>query len=139
MTCSRRPPRTSPCGASFESLGPAIDGPLVASPLPAARVADGAIETEVVYEDTFGNVKLSALAADVRDALGEPVGRTFAITVDGARTLDVRWARTFGDLEAGDPLLYEDSYGRACVGVNQGSAVASLGLRDGNRLELRPR
>ena len=68
------------CGASFASLGPAIDGPLVASPLPAARVADGAIETEVVYEDTFGNVKLSALAADVRDALGEPVGRTFAIT-----------------------------------------------------------
>ena len=59
--------------------------------------------------------------------------------VDGGRTLDVRWARTFGDLEAGDPLLYEDSYGRACVGVNQGSAVASLGLRDGNRLELRPR
>jgi S-adenosylmethionine hydrolase len=126
-------------GASFESLGPAIDGPLVASPLPAARVADGAIETEVVYEDTFGNVKLSALAADVRDALGDPVGRTFAITVDGGRTLDLRWVRTFGDLDAGDPLLYEDSYGRACVGVNQGSAVASLGLRDGNRLELRLR
>ena len=127
------------CGASFASLGPVIDGPLVTSPLPAARVADGAIETEVVYEDTFGNVKLSALAADVRDALGEPVGRTFAISVDGGRTVDIRWARTFGDLEAGDPLLYEDSYGRACIGVNQGSAVASLGLRDGNRLELRPR
>src|SRR4029079_4459596 len=119
--------------------GPAIDGPLVASPLPAARVAGGVIETEVVYEDTFGNVKLSALVPDVRGALGEPVGRTFAVTIDGARTLDVGWARTFGDLEAGDPLLYEDSYGRACVGVNQGSAVASLGLRDGNRLELRPR
>ena len=42
--------------------------------------------------------------------------------------MDIRWARTFGDLEAGDPLLYEDSYGRACIGVNQGSAVASLGL-----------
>ena len=64
----------------------ASTGPLVASPLPAARVADGAIETEVVYEDTFGNVKLSALAADVRDALGEPVGRTFAI--DGRRRPD---------------------------------------------------
>jgi S-adenosylmethionine hydrolase len=126
-------------GASFASLGPVTDGPLVASPLPAARFAGGAIETEVVYEDTFGNVKLSALAADVRDALGEPVGRTFAMTIDGGRTLELRWARTFGDLEAGDPLLYEDSYGRACVGVNQGSAVASLGLRDGNRLEVRAR
>ena len=126
-------------GASFASLGPAIDGPLVASPLPAARVVDGAIETEVVYEDTFGNVKLSALAADVRDAFGEPRGREFRLVVADGRVLELPWAGTFGERSPGDPLLYEDSYGRVCVGVNQGSAVEALALRDGDRLELRPR
>ena len=128
-------------GAAFESLGPAIDpAPLVA--VAAARRAGrptAAIETEVVYVDTFGNVKLSALVADVRDALGEPGRPQFAMTVDGGRTMDIPWARTFGDLEAGEPLLYEDSYGRACVGVNQGSRPRRSASRDGNRLELRPR
>ena len=114
--------------------------PLVASPLPAARVGRrrdrdrGRVRGHVRQREAVGDRRRRP-----RRARASRSGRTFAITVDGARTLDVRWARTFGDLEAGDPLLYEDSYGRACIGVNQGSAVASLGLRDGNRLELRPR
>jgi S-adenosylmethionine hydrolase len=127
-------------GAAFETLGPAIEpGSLVPSPLPVARVVDGVVETEVVYEDTFGNVKLSALAADVRDAFGEPAGRRFEVRVEAGPPLDLRWGRTFGELGPGDPLLYEDSYGRACIAINQGSAVAALGVRDGHRLEIRPR
>ena len=127
-------------GAAFETLGPAIEsGSLVPSPLPAARLTAGGLGTEVVYEDTFGNVKLSALAADVRDAFGAPEGRRFEVRVEGGPTLELPWGRTFGELGPGDPLLYEDSYGRACVAVNQGSAVVSLGLRDGHRLEIRPR
>ena len=51
----------------------------------------------------------------------------------------LQWGRTFGELGPGDPLLYEDSYGRACIAVNQGSAVRTLDLRDGTRLELRRR
>jgi S-adenosylmethionine hydrolase len=49
------------------------------------------------------------------------------------------WARTFGVVAAGEPLLYEDSYGRACIAVNQGSAAAALGLVEGTRLQLRRR
>ena len=127
-------------GAAYPTLGPAVDpGELVPSPLPTAHVVDGAVATEVVYEDTFGNVKLSALAADVRDAFGEPRGREFHVVVGDGRELDLPWAGTFGERSPGDPLLYEDSYGRVCVGVNQGSAVEALALRDGDRLELRPR
>jgi S-adenosylmethionine hydrolase len=127
-------------GVGFETLGPAVDpGTLVPSPHPAPRIGDGGVASEVFYEDTFGNVKLSALVADLREALGEPRGRTFDVALDGGQTLELPWARTFGELAPGDPLLYEDSYGRACIGVNQGSAVATLGLRDGDRVELRPR
>ena len=49
------------------------------------------------------------------------------------------WARTFGLVGPGEPLLYEDSYGRACIAVNHGHAAQALGLADGTRLQLRRR
>ncbi|HEY4189619.1 MAG TPA: SAM-dependent chlorinase/fluorinase, partial [Candidatus Limnocylindrales bacterium] len=127
-------------GASFESLGPSIPDELVPSPLPAASAVDGGLATEVIYEDTFGNLKLSALVADVERATGgDPVSATFEVTADGRPALTIRWARTFGLVGPGDALLYEDSYGRACIAVNQGSAARSLGLVEGTRLLLRRR
>ena len=127
-------------GASFESLGSAIADELVASPIPAATVVEGGLATEVIYEDTFGNLKLSALADDVRAATGgDPVGAAFEVATDEGRVLPMPWARTFGVVAAGEPLLYEDSYGRACIAVNQGSAAAALGLVEGTRLQLRRR
>ncbi len=127
-------------GASFESLGSAIADELVASPIPAAMAVEGGLATEVIYEDTFGNLKLSALVDDVRAATGgDPVGAAFEVATDDGRVLPMPWARTFGVVAAGEPLLYEDSYGRACIAVNQGSAAAALGLVEGTRLQLRRR
>jgi S-adenosylmethionine hydrolase len=48
------------------------------------------------------------------------------------------WSPTFGERRPGEPLLYEDSYGRACIGVNQGSAVEVLGLAGGMAVTIRP-
>jgi S-adenosylmethionine hydrolase len=126
-------------GVAFASLGPVFDpASLVASPLPAPRVTDAGIETEIVYVDTFGNVKLSALLVDVRAALGEPVGRRFRVTLGDGREHLIPWAPTFGDRREGEPLLYEDSYGRACLGVNRGNAAESLGLAGGTPVSIRP-
>ena len=51
--------------------------------------------------------------------------------------MDIR-GRGRSGLEAGDPLLYEDSYGRACIGVNQGIGGRVARPRaTGHRLELR--
>jgi S-adenosylmethionine hydrolase len=125
-------------GVPFESLGPVIDpASLVASPLPAPRATDGGIDTEIVYVDTFGNVKLSALVEDVRAALGEPVGRRFRVTLGDGREHVIPWSPTFGERRQGEPLLYEDSYGRACIGVNQGNAAATLGLAGGTPVTIR--
>src|SRR3954453_19081630 len=126
-------------GASFESLGPAIDPQsLVPSPLPRARVAAGAIETEIVDVDTFGNVKLSVLLEEVRAALGDPVGRRFRVTLGDGREHVTGGAATFGERREGEPLLYEDSYGRACLGINQGSAADARGLVGGAPVTVRP-
>jgi hypothetical protein len=127
-------------GVAFETVGPPVDpGTLVPSPLPSATPLDGGLATEVVYVDTFGSLKLSALAADVRDAVGDPVGRVFLVRTADGRSMEVPWVRAFGEREAGEALLYEDSYGRACIAVNQGDAAAALRLGDGDRVELRAR
>jgi S-adenosyl-L-methionine hydrolase (adenosine-forming) len=130
-------------GVRLDRLGPPIDpATLVRLPLPEPRVTAGALETHVVYVDTFGNVKLTALAPALREALGDvPVGTGLEIElwpVDApARRVGATWAQTFGGVEPGAPLLYEDSYGRLCLAVNQGDAATTLGLTEDLALAIR--
>jgi S-adenosylmethionine hydrolase len=126
-------------GAAFETVGPAIDpGSLVPSPLPAPTARDDGLDTEIVYVDTFGNAKLSALTGDLVAALGTPAGRRFRLALGDGRVHVVPWSPTFGERRPGEPLLYEDSYGRVCIGVNQGNAAESLGLAGGLAVRLAP-
>jgi S-adenosylmethionine hydrolase len=125
-------------GVPLEAFGPAVDpATLVPSPLPPPLVQDGLLATSVIYVDTFGNVKLSALADDLQRALGElPPGGTLTVS-GGGRTMRIPWLATFGDADRGAPLLYADSYGRLCLAVNQGHAANALGLMDDMELEIR--
>lgn len=119
-------------GVPFEALGPVLDAASLApSPLPSAAVEDGVLRTEIVYVDTFGNMKLSALASELRAALGMPAGRTFRLGLADGRTLRLPFVDTFGERQVGEALLYEDSYGRVCIGLNQGDAAARLQLTAG--------
>jgi hypothetical protein len=121
-------------GVPLERLGPAVEPEtLVRLPIPEPRVVASDLETHVLYVDTFGNVKLTALAPMLREAHGEvPFGTRVELVLrlsDGpARTVGATWAETFGSVSPGEPLLYEDSYGRLCLAVNQGDAAAALGL-----------
>jgi S-adenosylmethionine hydrolase len=49
---------------------------------------------------------------------------------------DVTVARTFGDVEPGELVLYSDSSGSLALAVNGGSAAERLGVRTGDELEL---
>lgn len=131
-------------GVAFEALGPAVDvARLEPSPLPAPEhLPGGGLRTEIIYVDTFGNVKLSAMAADL-EAVHRPgaapvgSGTRIAVRFDDDRTLELPWATTFGEVPRGRPLLYADSYDRLCIAVNQGSAATELGLADGLAMEIR--
>lgn len=125
-------------GAEFGELGPQIDpDALVPLALPRPRVTTGSVETAVIYLDAFGNAKLSALGADLEAALGPLApGTRLRVARAGRSPLDVAWAATFGEIPAGEPLLYVDSFGRLCLAVNQGSAATAMGLRRDDELRI---
>ncbi|HET7726657.1 MAG TPA: SAM-dependent chlorinase/fluorinase [Candidatus Limnocylindrales bacterium] len=126
-------------GVVLEELGPLVDlATLVPSPLPGARVGEDAVESAVIYVDTFGNVKLSALADEVEAGLaGLMPGGRVRLERPGHAPVTLPLVRTFGDVAAGEPLLYRDSYDRACVAVNQGNAAEALDLAEDQPVRLR--
>ncbi|MEX2011252.1 MAG: SAM-dependent chlorinase/fluorinase [Chloroflexota bacterium] len=130
-------------GVRLDRLGPSIDAAsLVRLPIPEPRVTADALETHVIYVDTFGNVKLTALRPALHEALGEvPFGTRLEIELRPANTPARRvitvWSDTFGRVDRGEPLLYEDSYGRLCLAVNQGDAAATLGLTEDLAMAIR--
>ena len=119
-------------GVPLDDLGPAIDpADLVTLDIPAPRTAPGRLETQVIYVDTFGNVKLTALAPDLATTLGGPEpGTPLRVTLGTMAPRAIPWRTTFGEAAVGEPLLYEDSYGRLCLAVNQGDAAAVIGLQE---------
>ena len=131
-------------GTPFESVGRAVPTEeLVQLAFPApVPTADGGLETEVIYVDSFGNARLAATPADVEQALGplEP-GRSFRVTFvadsPGVPAVeDVPWAMTFGGRPVGATLLYRDSSGSLAIADNQGNLALRLGLRSGGRIRL---
>jgi S-adenosylmethionine hydrolase len=127
--------------AAFEDVGPAIDlDELVRLPEPLATVADGALTTEVVYVDSFGNLRLAGSADQVTHALGmlEPGARIRIELLDGMAAFDARFARSFGGVEPGARLLYVDSSGNPALAASQGDLASDLDIGVGARLIIRP-
>jgi S-adenosylmethionine hydrolase len=126
-------------GVPIEAMGRPLDPThLVQLDWPPVEIRDGELVTAIVYIDTFGNVKLEGSVQDLEDALGPmDFGDALQLTLGGReRPVPVVWAETFGRVQPGQPLLYEDSYGRLCLAENQGSAVARLRLTDGQSVRI---
>jgi S-adenosylmethionine hydrolase len=105
--------------------------------VPEIRTADGVLETVVTYIDSFGNVRLAGGGDDMRAAFGGP-GQLAQLTLEFNRTdttaasrEPVRFARTFGEVEPGDALLYVDSSGKVALAENRGNLAERLGISAG--------
>jgi S-adenosylmethionine hydrolase len=127
-------------GVTIEDLGQAADpASLVASPIAEAVVEPGRLRSSVVYVDTFGNVKLAGLRADLEQALGPlAAGDRLALDLVGeARSIDTSWQSTFGDVARGATLVYEDSYRRICLAASQADAAATHRLVEDQAVNVR--
>jgi S-adenosylmethionine hydrolase len=118
-------------GVPFAEVGPDVPiDSLVGHAFPTPVRGEGSLDVEVLYVDSFGNVRLSAVPADLGP--GERFERErFRI---GRAALP--FAKTFGEVAQGEPLLYEDSNGMLAIGVNQGSAAERLVLAAGDRVRI---
>jgi S-adenosylmethionine hydrolase len=79
---------------------------------------------QVIYIDGFGNCMTGLRAARVPDAVMQVAGHRLTLQ------------RTFADVPAGSPLLYENSQGLLEIAVNQGRADVALGLKIGSATTL---
>jgi len=127
-------------GLRLEQLGPPVEPTsLVRLTIPEPVVVDGRLDAHALYVDTFGNVKLTALVRDLVDACGPlAAGDRLAVELGAeARAVVIAWRATFAEARVGEPLVYEDSYGRLCLAVNQGDAATTLGLVEDLPVTLR--
>jgi S-adenosylmethionine hydrolase len=93
----------------------------------------------VIYTDSFGNMKLTGVTADLVDAMeGLDHGELLDVRFSG-HSVPVRmpWAPTFGDVPRGSFLMYEDSYGRLCIAQNQGNAAETLRVPENSQINVR--
>jgi S-adenosylmethionine hydrolase len=122
--------------ATFELLGPQIvPATLERLPVARARVEDGALHTEVAYVDTFGNARLAGTGDELHAAIGTE-GGAVEVTVGGGRHR-AHFVRTFGEVDAGNALVYVDSSGHPAVGLSQGDFASAAGARRGDRVVIR--
>jgi S-adenosylmethionine hydrolase len=124
-------------GASFDDAGERIDpDELVRLELPVANVEDGAVEAHALVIDRFGNVSLD-IGHEQLAGSGLMLGRAVSVEAGGA-VHEAVFTSTFGDVEEGALLVYEDAYRTLALAVNHGSAAALLGLSPDDRVRLSP-
>jgi S-adenosylmethionine hydrolase len=115
-------------GAAVSEAGPAVEtDSLVRLPDPVVTIGDGWIEAEVLTVDRFGNVQLAAGGSAL-------AGLSTDLLVNGG--VRARRGTTFGDVDPGDLLVYEDSAGRVAVAINNGRAVVVLSVRPGDIVRI---
>ncbi|HEX2088438.1 MAG TPA: SAM-dependent chlorinase/fluorinase [Actinomycetota bacterium] len=123
-------------GFAIEELGPSVDlDSLTVLSIPEPVVRDGRIDCQVLSSDRFGNIRLSARAADLETA-GVKAASSIEVGSKGD-AVSARRVRTFGDVREGELALIVDSVGGLGLVVNKGSAAERLGLRRGDTVTLR--
>jgi len=122
-------------GSDLASLGPPVDpGSLVILSLPEAEVRHGRVSTEVLAQDRFGNLQLSARPADL-EAAGLSSARVLEVRGLGV-VASLHVVASFGEVEHGDLALIVDSGGWLAIAVNGGSAAEALALSSGDALTV---
>jgi S-adenosylmethionine hydrolase len=122
-------------GLPLAELGPPIDPEaLVRLDVPTPELTASRIRAACLYVDRFGNIQLNLSRAHLEQA-GIVPGRRLRLLVAGKPQQAVA-ARTFADAEAGELILYEDSYRNVSLAVSRGNAAETLGATAGTEVEL---
>jgi S-adenosylmethionine hydrolase len=106
-------------GADWTQAGPPIAAPVRLDIRTAQLDGDVIRGTVMATDGPYGNL-LTDVDATLFQKLGWALGDTVPVEIAGAK-FDLPFARTFGDVPEGKPLLYVDSRARMGLAVNMGN------------------
>ena len=120
---------------SFTEVGPKLAPSVVRLLHQSAKLEGNVLEGGIpVLDPQYGNVWTN-IPRGLTEQLGVRLGERVALTIlEGDRrvvTLEVPYARTFGDVPDGEPLLYFNSLERLAVALNQGDFAQRYDIRSG--------
>jgi S-adenosyl-L-methionine hydrolase (adenosine-forming) len=124
--------------ASFADVGPEIPvASLVRIPAARARATEGVLETEVIYVDSFGNLRLAGGPDDLAAAFGPlEAARRLRVRVGAGDPEAVSFEPSFGHVSEGATVLYVDSTGDLALAVNRGDLASRVGAAAGDVVRL---
>ena len=135
-------------GADLYDVGTPIDvDTLMPGVIPIHREENGAIISEVIWVDRFGNCQLNISRDDLEQVWGVAVGRVRVTlagkagesaggNVTGNTVRNVAIVDSFAELGQGSLGLVIDSAGLLCLAVDRGSASSDLGIGESEQVVL---
>src|SRR3954452_5020669 len=123
-------------GVDFADLGELIEPDLLLpGVVPLPRQEGGALVTEVLWVDRFGNCQLN-VGPDEVEALGESIRITVGELTGTTQSRLARRTDTFADLGPGALGLVTDSYGMLALALDRRSAAAELKIGASDQVVL---
>ncbi|AEA13316.1 hypothetical protein TUZN_1856 [Thermoproteus uzoniensis 768-20] len=100
---------------------------------PEAVKDGGVLRGQLIYIDRFGNVFTSIDEKLVKEIA--EFGDRLCVKISG-RVYEMRFLRSYGYSEVGEPILLINSEGFLEIAVNRGNAAEKLGLKVGEQVEV---
>lgn len=126
---------------TFEEVGPALPSRVVSIPYERARIEGGVLIGTIPFLDfQYGNVWTNldeALFAKLGAKIGDPLRVTIARAGKVIFSGEMPYARTFGDVADGAPLLYLNSLMNVSFALNQGDFAKAHGIACGAEWSVR--
>jgi S-adenosylmethionine hydrolase len=111
-------------GLDPADLGPAlVPEELARLEVAEAWLHDDHLHAEILQIDRFGNLQMNLVRDHLESVRGE--SDRVEVRMEGHR-LNVSVGSTFADVETGEFVLVEDSYGRMSLAINNGDAARKL-------------
>jgi S-adenosyl-L-methionine hydrolase (adenosine-forming) len=112
-------------GVDPSELGEELDASeLIRLEMPHAWVHDDHLHAEVLQVDRFGNLQFDLERSQLEE-IGLLNGSKLEVRLEGHR-VSVPLGASFGDVDAGEFVMIEDSYRYLSLAVNKGDAAAKL-------------
>jgi len=121
----------------MEEIGPELKKyECVKAPYEEAKIEGNQIEATVISINQFGSITLNIFAEEF-DLFGPKFGAKFEL-IKNNKAAVMQYAKTFGDVDVGEPLIMHDDYMRIEVAINMGSFVKKFPVKVGNHVNIKP-